>query len=450
MAAGNGGMRAPGGSAPRAPKPKVVKVKAHERRVPPPRAPKPNPLAAPITPGSGITVAQARRMASNATRVRYGGQEQGINQQLASTQQLGKDQAGWYQQYQAQLAKYAQDAQDRANATNTAMQQQADSIRGLDQSNLNDQQKAMNADAAARGATASPQVSTDASNASIVRQALEGSLGALLAARGGAAATQASNLAHVVAPIQAGQAMAANAKQQGSIRDQLTALKGTEGAYAQSFIDSLTASEAKNLLAASIAAGKDLTATTVARTKAGAQVKTARAKAKAQANTPSAQKTKAELAYFNKHGYWPPTGPPKPGKAGKQPKPAAGPGSLPPSAEAKIVSQIHQVVAMIQRAPKTDSKGVPLTDHELRTRLAGTNNPFKRIIDPRIVNIAFDIARNGGLSTPNVKAAHDLGIHVNGHFKVLKNTRLTAQQQKTDNGIFGIPTTGGTGVLGGS
>jgi hypothetical protein len=70
----------------------------------------------PVTPGSSITRRQAMRMAKNATNVRYGGQETGVNQQIAQSQQLGRDQAGWYQQYLDALKGYQTDTQNRAAA----------------------------------------------------------------------------------------------------------------------------------------------------------------------------------------------------------------------------------------------------------------------------------------------------------------------------------------------
>jgi hypothetical protein len=114
------------------------------------------------------------RMAKNATNVRYGGQETGVNQQIAQSQQLGRDQAGWYQQYLDALKGYQTDTQNRAAATNAAVAGLSNSIRGLDQTDLSAQQQQMNADAAHRGATVDPRLAQDASNASVVRQALQG------------------------------------------------------------------------------------------------------------------------------------------------------------------------------------------------------------------------------------------------------------------------------------
>jgi hypothetical protein len=80
----------------------------------------------------------------------------------------------------------------------------------------------------------------------------------------------------------------------------------------------------------------------------------------------------------------------------------------------------------------------------MRLFLANGKNPLGKVVDPRIINIAFDVARKGGLSSPNVRAAHDLGIHVGGHFKRLKTGHkvkvqgLTQQQSDTAKGIYGV------------
>jgi hypothetical protein len=81
----------------------------------------------------------------------------------------------------------------------------------------------------------------------VVRQALQGGLGALIAQQGLSAGNQASNLAQVVGPGQRLQAQAQNMRQQGALGEQLTGLKGQEGSFAQQFIDSLTQDEAKNI-----------------------------------------------------------------------------------------------------------------------------------------------------------------------------------------------------------
>jgi hypothetical protein len=361
-------------------------------------------------------------MAKNATNVRYGGQEQGVDRQIANQQQQGVDLGGWYKQYLDELKGYQTSTTDRANATNAAVQAEGNSIRTLDQGELTAQQKAMAADAANRGATVDPKLAQDASNASVVRQALQGGLGALIASNGLTAGNRAGNLAQVVGPGQRLQAQAQNARQVGALQEQRTGLKGQEGSFAQQFIDSLRGDEAKNILAASIAAGKDLSTTlnrkeTIRTHKAneklrGESLTQQRQQAAGKVNQygitdkkwrqMSREQRQQTIKDFRAKG--------KGGSSSKD-KPVSGPGSLTPIKEAAVVSQINQVVSII--------KGSKRPDHELRMFFANGQNPLKKVIDPRIINIAFDVARKGGLSSPNVKAAHDLGIHVGGHFKRL-------------------------------
>jgi hypothetical protein len=130
-------------------------------------------------------------MAHNATNVRYGGQETGINQQIASTSSSRRRQAGWYKQYldalQGLPGRHPEPgAADQRGGQGAGGQLPRRSIRAT----LTAQQGAMQADAANRGATVDPRLAQDASNASLVRQALQGGLGALIAQHGLSRATR--------------------------------------------------------------------------------------------------------------------------------------------------------------------------------------------------------------------------------------------------------------------
>jgi hypothetical protein len=226
-------------------------------------------------------------------------------------------------------------------------------------------------------------------------------------------------------------------RQQGALGEQLTGLKGQEGSFAQQFIDSLTQDEAKNILAASIASGKDLTAqerVTETTRHNKASEKNTRRSIKAQRNSPSAQKTKADLAFFKKHGYYPPTGAPKKGAGSTGAKPTQGPGSLNQGAETKLVQQVKGARAAAQTLmSKPGAKS-----SEVRQLLAaGKVDGVKYSHDA--INAAFDLLPPkygglGALSPANVKALHRMGIHVNGVFPIL--TKSTISQ--ADQGVFKI------------
>jgi hypothetical protein len=293
---------------------------------------------------------------------------------------------------------------------------------------VNDQTAAMAKDAAIRGASIDPSLAQTASDAANVRQQMLAGYGSAQAATGAARSQYADTLAHVVAPTQELQARAQAANRVSAVGDKLTALSQREGAAKANYVAGRTADEAKSVLSKQ-ALGLDIT-----KAQQGAAVDAANIDIKRGVDpvthkkivkplTPTAEKTKADLAFFKQHGYYPPTGPPKLGKGAKGAKavkPTSGPGSLNAGAESKIVSQVNTVAGLIKSSPKVDDKGKPLTDQQIRQHLLNGTNPTGKPIDPTIVNLAFDIARRGGLSPANVTAAHNvLNIHVGKHFKVL-------------------------------
>lgn len=407
----------------------------------------PDVLDQPITPGSSITRRQAQRMAKNATGVRYGQQETGLNQQLSQNQQLGRDQSGWYQQYLDALKGYQTDTAQRATDTNTAVKALSDSFRALDQGNLTAQQQSMNADAANRGASVDPRLSQDASNASLVRQALQGSLGALIAQHGLTASNQASNLANVVGPTQRLQAQAQNMRQQGALQEQKTSLKGQEGNFAQQFLDSLRQDEAKNILAASIASGKDLTSqeriTETTRHNKAQEHNTAasrRAAAKAKGQTVNAYGyTAKEWAAFTPEQRQQKMAQVKkeqraPHQGKNAPKPTTGPGSITQGQENTLVKPITNATSWVRRL-KAQGKNQAQIRQVLLSGLSakGSNGVALNIpkFDTYAVNAAMDLGFLGGLSAANVKALHKMGIHVNGRgWKLLGN-----RAQQLDNTV---------------
>lgn len=432
-------LRSPQGRSERVLKVRVPHTKHTHTQTPAP----PDPGAQPITAGSSITQRQAAQMAANAAAVRYGPQGQQLNQNYGRVVQQGVDQQGWYQQYLDALQQYRTGAQTRADTTNQAVAHLSDSLRGLDQQTATQTGQANAADAAARGATVDPQLGKDASNASLVRQGLQASFGSMIANQGRTATERAANLADVVGPGQKLQAQAQNARAEREALANIAGLRGQKGAYTQSYLDSLTQSEAKNALATAIASGKDLTT----QSRITETTRHNKAQEKINANNPSKQKTQAQLDYFNKHGYFPPTGPPKAPKAPKVPKPTSGPGSIPPSAENKIVAQVNNALA-IARELRNNGWG----QHDIRqTLLAGRaeTKDLNKIpaFDKYIINAAFDLlptnlGGRGGLSHANIVALQQQGVHARKRFPVIGKPKkrlgnLTAQQTETVKGVFG-------------
>jgi hypothetical protein len=317
-----------------------------------------------------------------------------------------------------------------AATTNAAVLAQGNSFRALDQGNLTAQQQQMNADAANRGASVDPRLSQDASNASLVRQALQGSLGALIAQHGLTASNQASNLANVVGPTQRLQAQAQNMRQQGALAEQKTSLKGQEGNFAQQFLDSLRQDEAKNILAASIASGKDLTrrsgsprrrATTRPQEHNTAASRRAAAKAKGQtvnaygytakewaAFTPEQRQQK--MAQVKKEQR-------APNQGKNAPKPTSGPGSITQGQENTLVKPITNAASWVRRL-KAQGKNQAQIRQVLLSGLSakGSNGVALNIpkFDTYAVNAAMDLGFLGGCPQRTSRRCTSMGIHVNG------------------------------------
>lgn len=365
-------------------------------------------LDAPAVPGSTLTNRDVAHTRKAAVQTRYGDQEQALGTQITSQETQNRDMQSAYDSYVKELAGHQANVRANTEAANTAVQA------------LMGQQQAQGPTAQAPGTSA--QVAGDAQKDSAIRQALLGSFGALTANTGRSAADYADTLAHVVGPGQRLQAGAQGQRTLNATRGQLTALKGQEGAYGVQVEGQVKGDESRNVLAMKALGLKENTAQTsadIAKSRITETTRHNQASEKIQADNPSKQKTAQEVAFFKKHGYYPPTGP----GTSKKPKvvaPKSGPGSLTPDKESSVVSNINQIVGIIKSSPAKDDNGQPLDDHALRTHLLNGTNPTKKAVDPRIVNIAFDLARNGYLSPANVQAAHDLGIHIGGHFKTKK------------------------------
>jgi hypothetical protein len=326
-------------------------------------------------------------MAHNATNVRYGGQETGINQQIA--QPAARRRSGRLVQQYLDALQGLPDRHPEPGCRRPTMRSRRcrTASAALDQTNLTAQQSAMQADAANRGATVDPRLAQDASNASLVRQALQGSLGALIAQHGLSAGNQASNLANVVGPGQRLQAQAQNMRQQGALQEQLTSLKGQEGSFAQTFLDSLSQNEAKNILAASIASGKDLTAQERI-------TETTRHNKASEKNTAASRKSAAAAKgqTVNKYGYtakqWAAYSPEERRKIMAQVKKEqrgageaqgrsgpSGPGSLTPVKEAVRSSARSTRSCRSSRAPSAPTTSCGCTSPTARTRSRRSSTP---------------------------------------------------------------------------
>jgi hypothetical protein len=96
-------------------------------------------------------------------------------------------------------------------------------------------------------------------------------------------------------------------------------------------------------------------------------------------------------------------------------KPDQGPGSITPAAETKIVQSVKNAQAAVRRLmshPEANST-------EVRALLAAGKVDGRKY-DHDVINAAFDLAQNGGLSPQNVRALRGMGVHAKRYFPVAK------------------------------
>jgi hypothetical protein len=222
-------------------------------------------LNAPIVAGSSTTNRDLAHQREAAVTTQFGPNAVGA-QQFRETQTNA-----WFDEYQRQLAQH------RANVQGFGEQAQGQ-IANLG-----------NVTGPAGSAPQDAGNQDVAGKAAAIRGALLGAQKGQLAGQGAAANTYADTLANVVAPGAKVQALS----QAAGATD---ALKQKIGAFKTQFEGDAKTSEGKNVLAAQ-ALG----------------LNTAKATSQIAATDTKTKKTAADIAYFNKHGYYPRTGPaPKP------------------------------------------------------------------------------------------------------------------------------------------
>jgi hypothetical protein len=209
-------------------------------------------LAQPVVPGSDITNRDLAKQRNEAAALKYGGAEAQAGRDIASRQAAVGQTAGFFDNYLAELrAHEANQAQINAQSQ-AATQGLAGSIQGLGtQAGQVVAQGNQSLQAATGMAPAS--VTQDASNASMLRQALTASFGAMLAGQGANASGYADTLAHVVGP---GQKLQGLTRAQGDVtkaQQTRSDLAKEKGAFEQQFEDEFRTNESKNVLAARIA-----------------------------------------------------------------------------------------------------------------------------------------------------------------------------------------------------
>lgn len=128
------------------------------------------------------------------------------------------------------------------------------------------------------------------------------------------------------------------------------------------------------------------------------QIRLDRRKARQDARkTPSERKTEADLAFFRKHGYYPPTGPPKTDTAGP------GKSKFTPSQQASARKDFRKVFQDVKR----NDNGIPTYPKDIAKTLTAAG------ADSLLVRAAVQLYKNGRVSPRVAKALfRDYGIKV--------------------------------------
>jgi len=195
---------------------------------------------APITEGSSLTYGQVASDSKDASNVAFGPNA------VKNSQQLEKDTAAWYDDFQRQLAQHTQNTERYGQEANTAS-------LGL--------QNAEGMTAATNPSAENQQVFA---NARAVRQGLNAAYGSQIADNAASSNKYASLRQNVVAP---GNKIGAVLGAKKATSD----LQAKIGAYQQDYRNKVRESEAQNVVAYNIAQGKTLAEQAKEKTKAKAK-----------------------------------------------------------------------------------------------------------------------------------------------------------------------------------
>lgn len=320
-------------------------------------------LNAPVTAGSSMTNRDLSHLTSDAVTQRYGQRDLAETKALADQRAMNNAQQGWYAEYVKQLQAHAQNFQA----------QQPIQFAGMPGASA-DQQAAI-----------TNRVNSWQGQAGIVNQAN---------------AAQASNLANVVGPglkIQAG--LAGNRKVQ-DLLDKRTQTADEKGAFARQFKVTAVQDEAKSALAAAIANGKQSVAEYNAKTQRNANKPSGKSPPvpwytwKQWNGLSTEQKRGAIKDYKSTKGT-------TPGK-GTTPKSPYSATSVQATAWQKIEKSANALRNFLKQHP-----GAKFSDLDSSYPVQGAQ-----------LRAAWEIARNGRISSRTARQLHADGLQVKGRYPV--------------------------------
>lgn len=282
-------------------------------------------LNAPFVPGSSTTVRDVAREREAAVGMQYGDTERQLGQQARdSAYQRDTRIPAWYADYQAQLAQgtkelqaanAAANAQVQALATgNTALTGQMSNVAGAQQQ------------ASQLGAAADPNAAAREQDASRIRNMLSASFGGMLATQGNNRVGQSIDTRTRIVPAARIQAQTAEQGRLSGIQDNQSQLQKAKGDFRTKYTQDARDAATKSVLEAALfelnandkAADNELAAKKVSSDidiKRGVDPVTGKKIVKPK--SASERKTQADLDFFKKHGYYPPTGAPSDKSNGK-------------------------------------------------------------------------------------------------------------------------------------
>lgn len=388
----------------------VVKAKAK----PKPPAPKGKTPTQTVTfdPNAPLTAATLNQNVQAATQQAYGGAEQSLQGQQAVSQQMMRNIPSWFADYQNALATATSTTRQAYADAGAAQQTAAASSSVLDASQRAALTGQAQQDAASRGATVDPALLAQMQQAASARRSTADAGTALTGQLGAAEVGFRANRE----TVGAGQEL--TALQQEAQRGRNLDVKAGElakekGAYAVTARQKLIDAEHTKLLENKAFGLNERKAVDDA-TAAAAEIDIKRGidpvtgKPIVKPKSATALKTEADLAFFRKHGYYPPTGPPKAKAAtpaDRAAQKAAEKTRVAINTAAADARTLRGVVIQIEDANgKPTGKTRKPTESEIRAKLRS------RYKDADVANAAMDMAVNGYVSPENARRLKARGI----------------------------------------
>lgn len=365
------------------------------------------------------------KVIESMTQQKFGQPVTDLKQAQTTQDQRTQNVGDWFAQYQAELARSRSRQQELQQGAVQSVDARTQSFASMNNQGAQQDQAAMQADAATRGATVGAQVPVVAQQANTVREALGKQSANTLATQG------VSNDAAASGALAAAVGEAALAKQgeqakRSSLDAELRNMLKERDAYKIEARSSLADADQKAILEAK-AFGLDVDQAAVKRRdQEQRRIETRRANRAREATAAE----NAETARINAM---------KPPKKTKGPKPTKGLGSLTKEQEQKYTTAITSATKAIQNGEKD-------------RRFFAASGPYAPKVNSALANAANDMAKLGYLSPANVRALRALGVHV-ASFPRSKDAARKAgtlpsqaagdKLKQIGGGVLGLPVTAG-------